>query len=130
MITNENTSESVVSNLIRSLIDNMSQPNQTWQLVAFVLEFGDGYRSISGYVYSSDGNSFPVYSDVTQTKDAVEKYLASYYKPDEKLPLKILVQFSLNTGEYNIEFEDTNEDRWKVKPSNYVVMREELRPYF
>lgn len=44
--------------------------------------------------------------------------------------MKILVRFDRATGKYDVTFEDTDEDRWAVKPGNFREMREQLRPKF
>jgi hypothetical protein len=58
----------------------------------------------------------------------VKAYTDSHYQPGEPLPLKILLQFDRVSGTYNVLFEESDEDRWKVTPRNFRELREELRP--
>ncbi|RSN48034.1 hypothetical protein DMC64_12545 [Amycolatopsis sp. WAC 04197] len=69
-----------------------------------------------------------VRSLVDATGAAVDAYRGGYYRPGDKLPVKILVQFDRTAGKYEVTFEDTDEDRWAVKPKNFRTMREQLRP--
>lgn len=61
---------------------------------------------------------------------ALNAYTESYYKPDQPLPVKLLVQFDRVSGKYEVTFEDTDVSRWKVVPANIDEIREELRPNF
>ena len=126
-------------NLIRSLVQAINEPSlatemrgpvDDWESLAIVLEFGDGYRSASGYAYLVDGTVSPVAGDWNSIESAVHAYLDSYYEPGDRLPVKILVQFARATGRYGVTFEDTDEERWKTRPGNFRQMREQLRPSF
>ncbi len=132
-------SNDVAVELIRSLIEamdgsppvrEMSGPAGEWESLAVILEFGDGYRSAHGYAYGSDGGITPVSCEWSSIEPAVTAYLGTLFEPDDPLPVKILVQFDRTSGEYEVTFEDTDEDRWAVKPKNYREMREQLRPKF
>ena len=57
-------SDDVAVDLIRSLVQAINEPSLAtqmrgpvgdWESFAIVLEFGDGYRSASGYAYLADG---------------------------------------------------------------------------
>ncbi|BCL13884.1 hypothetical protein [Micromonospora sagamiensis] len=130
-------SSDVTVDLIRSLVEAMNEPSsasavqgpvEDWESLAIVLEFGDGYRSASGYAYLPEGAVAPVACRWSSIRPAVDAYLGSYYQPGDLLPVKILVQFERTTGKYEVTFEETDEDRWKTRPTNYRQMREELRP--
>lgn len=113
-----------------SLITEMTGPVGDWESCAIVLEFGDGYRSASGYAYPADGTVVPVACDWASIEAEVHAYLRSYYEPGDLLPVTILVQFERTTGRYRVTFEDTDEERWKTRPRNFREMRELLRPSF
>ncbi|WP_229051477.1 hypothetical protein [Aeromicrobium sp. Leaf350] len=125
--------------LIRSLVAAMNEPSglpgadgpgDAWESFAIVLEFGDGYRSASGYAYAADGTVIPVACSWPSILDAVNDYLGSHYEPGDPLPLKILVQLDRAKGRYEVTFEESDAERWKTRPSNFRQMREELRPAF
>jgi len=124
----------VTADLIRALIDNMGGPSvdrDGWESLAIILEFPDGeFNEAHGYLYSPDGAISAVASDPWAVGPAVKVYTDSYYKPDEALPRKILVQLDRTTGKYNTTFEETDEARWKMTPRNFKELREELRPKF
>ncbi|MFI5558297.1 hypothetical protein ACIA2T_03370 [Amycolatopsis japonica] len=115
--------------LIRSLVDAMG-PADGWESLAMVLEFGEGFRSAYGYAYSPGDVITPVACEWPKIEASVDAYLGGYYQSGEKLPVKILVQFDRTVGKYEVTFEDTDEDRWAVKPKNFRTMREQLRPKF
>ena len=132
-------SDDVTVDLIRSLVRAINEPSlitemrgtvDDWESLAIVLEFGDGYRSASGYAYQADGTVAPVAWGWNSIEPAVQAYLSSYYEPGDLLPVKILVQFKRATGRYEVTFEDTDEERWKTRARNFREMREQLRPTF
>ncbi|PZO67305.1 MAG: hypothetical protein DI498_02885 [Paracoccus denitrificans] len=87
--------------------------------------------SAYGYAFDGDeGRPIALSVDLIALKQPVQEYLQSVYKAGQKAPVKILVQFNDETGEYNIDFEDEDVDRWKVSPRNLDLIREELRPGF
>ncbi|MFI0801155.1 hypothetical protein SAMN04489729_6257 [Amycolatopsis lurida] len=61
---------------------------------------------------------------------AVDAYLGGRYRPGERFPVKVLVQFDRTAGKHEVTFEDIDEDRWAVKPKNFRQTREQLRPKF
>ena len=111
-----------------SLATEMGASPAGWAAFAVVVEFGDGYRSASGYAYSPDGDITPVAASWPSIEAAVNVYLGGYYQPGDLLPVKMLVQFDRTTGRYKVTLEDTDEERWKTRPKNFRQMREELRP--
>lgn len=113
-----------------SLAREMRGPVEGWESLALILEFGEGFRSAHGYTYSAGGVITAVACNWSSIESAVNAYLGSYYEPGALLPVKMLVQFDRTSGTYKVRFEDTDEERWAVKPANYVEMREELRPTF
>lgn len=127
------------ADLIRSLVAAIDEPSVAttmrgqvadWQSLAIVVEFGDGYRSASGYAYSGDGAVSPVACGWRSIQAAVNAYLGRHYAPGDRLPLKFLVQLERSTGRYEVTFEESDEERWKTRPSNFRVMRQQLRPVF
>ncbi|MGW4833265.1 hypothetical protein ACWEOG_37105 [Amycolatopsis japonica] len=113
------------ADLVRSLVD-ATGPADGWESLAMILEFGEGFRSAYGYAYSPGDVIAPVACKWSSIEAAVD----AYYRPGDKLPVKILVQFDRTAGKYEVTFEDTDEDRWAVKPKNFRTMREQLRPKF
>lgn len=117
--------------LIGSLVEAADLPESVhgWESLAMILEFGEGFRSAHGYAYSPEGVT-PVACKWSSIEAAVDAYLGGHYRPGERLPVKILVQFDRTAGKYEVTFEHTDEDRWAVKPGNFREMREQLRPNF
>ena len=122
----------VVADLIRSLLDNLQESGSdltSWEALSMILEFPEGsFNEAHGYLYLPDGEIAPVAADPWKVESAVKAYTDSYYAPGDTLPRKILVQFDRASGKYNVLFEETDEDRWKVTPRNFREIREELRP--
>lgn len=118
--------------LIRTIIQNLDGPVvdwDGWESFAIIVDSFDGkFNSASGYLYSADGTISAVSTPPRNVIPVVDEYMSGYFKPDEKLPVKFLVEFDRTSGKYNITFEDTDEMRWKITPSNYKELREELRP--
>ncbi len=131
--------DDVTVDLIRSLVRAIDEPSVAtnmrghvaeWESLAIVVEFGDGYRSASGYAYSGDGAVSPVACGWRSIQASVNAYLGSHYEPGDRLPLKFLVQLERDTGRYEVTFEDSDEERWKTRPANFREMRQQLRPAF
>lgn len=101
-----------------------------WDAFALVLVFGDGYRSTHGYAYPADGSITPVSVDWDDIEEPLHTYLGGYLKPGDMLPATMLVQFYRTSGQYEVTFEDDDEDRWHAGPSNFEELREQLRPNF
>jgi hypothetical protein len=124
-------STEAAADLIRALIQNMRRAGDDWSSLAMVVEFsGRELSGTYGYVYSDEGKPTAVSARPSQIETAVTGYTEHYYKPDQPLPVKILVQFDRTKGEYEVTFEDTDESRWQVTPENVDSIREELRPKF
>lgn len=118
-------------NLIRALVQNMSSPDDwgNWESLTMILDSYEGkFNSVGGYVYSPGDTISAVTASPSTVIPFVNEYLDGYYKPGEKLPVKLLVQFHRPTGQYNITFEDTDEERWKVSPRTIKTIRQDLRP--
>lgn len=121
--------DDVTQNLIHALVDNLSGAHDDWDSLAMVLTFKTGRLSgTHGYAYSANGEVSAVASRPSAVTPAVMSYLASRYKPDELLPCSLLVQYSRESGKYDVTFEDTDSTRWSVTPANLDAMREELKP--
>ena len=122
----------VAADLIGALIGNFEEPSADadgWESLAIILEFPGGeFNGAHGYLYSPGGVISAVASDPWAVRPAVKAYTDSYYRPGEVLPRKILVQFDRTTRKYDVTFEETDEERWKVTPRNFRALREELRP--
>ncbi|WP_125789402.1 hypothetical protein [Amycolatopsis sp. WAC 01375] len=118
--------------LIGSLVEVAGLPGSVdgWESLAMILEFGEGFRSAYGYAYSPGDVITPVACKWASIEAAVNAYLGGYYRPGERLPVKILVQYDRTAGKHEVTFEDTDEERWAVKPRNFRQMREQLRPKF
>ena len=52
------------------------------------------------------------------------------YGANDALPAAVLLQFDRSTSHYEVTFEDSNKERWKVSPDNVTTMQETLRPAF
>ena len=63
-------------------------------------------------------------------RPAVKAYTDQHYAQGESLPVSLLVQFDRGTGRFEVTFEDTDEDRWRVTPATFSSIRDELRPNF
>lgn len=127
-------SENVTADLLHALVDNVDGPDidrEGWESIAMILEFPDGtFNEAHGFLYSPGDVISAVAADAWAVKPAVDAYTSSYFKPDEALPVQILVQLDRTKGKYNVTFEDTDPTRWKMTPRNRKVFREELRPTF
>ncbi|MFE6615029.1 hypothetical protein [Amycolatopsis sp. NPDC057786] len=112
--------------LIGSLVEAADLPESVdgWESLAMILEFGEGFRSVYGYAYSPGDVITPVSCKWSSIEAAVNAYLG------ERLPVTILVQYDRTAGKHEVTFEDTDEERWAVKPKNFRQMREQLRPKF
>lgn len=117
--------------LIRALIENLEGADDNWESFSIIVSsYERKFNSASGYAYSPDGTISAITTSPWKVVPFVDTYVSDYYKPGEKLPIKLLVQFERTSGNYNINFEDTDELRWKITPDNFKEFREEIRPNF
>lgn len=58
----------------------------------------------------------------------VRALLSNYYKAEQQPPVAILIQYNQVTKNYNLEFEDFDEARWKLTPSNAQTLSKEIWP--
>lgn len=124
-------STDVTVGLIRALVDHLEDAPDDWSSFALVLGFdGEKVNQVHGYAYSPDGTATSAGADPYDIRSAVKAYTDSYYKPGEPLPVTLLVEFDRDAGKYEVTFEDTNAERWKLTPANFSSLREELRPHF
>lgn len=125
------TSNETTVALIRSLVEHMQGAEDTWEQLSMVIYFSNGkFQGTYGYTYSPDGTISAVASHPAKIKESVYAYLDTYFSTEDALPVKLLIQFDRALGQYEITFEDTDVDRWKVSPANIDTIREELRPKF
>lgn len=124
-------STDVTVGLIRALVDHLEDAPDDWASFALVLGFdSEKVNRVHGYAYSVDGSAISAGADPYDIRSAVKAYTDSYFKPGEPLPVSLLVQFDRDAGKYEVTFEDTDADRWKLTPTNFSSLREELRPKF
>jgi len=124
-------SEDVAVGLVRALVENMEDAPEDWSSMAMVLGFDTvKVNSVYGFVYDSEGRDTAVTASPYDIRPAVKAYTDSYYEEGDALPLSLLVQFDRASGQYEVTFEDTDADRWKVTPATFSSIRTELRPDF
>ncbi|MEG9226462.1 hypothetical protein [Aeromicrobium sp. Sec7.5] len=132
-------SDDVTAALLRALARAIDEPSLAtqlrgqvgdWESLAIVLELGEGYRNASGYAYASDGSVSPVACSWRAIGAAVNAFLASHVAAGQPRPVAFLVQLERSTGRCEVTFEETDEERWKTRPSNFQEMRQHLRPRF
>ncbi len=104
--------------------------DQGWEAFSLTLIFGDGYRSTSGHAYPANGSIVSIAVNWEVVNGPLNDYLGQYLKPGDQLPAALLVQFDRGAGQYEITFEDTDEDRWRVTPFSDDDLPEKLRPHF
>ncbi|PZO67306.1 MAG: hypothetical protein DI498_02890 [Paracoccus denitrificans] len=92
--------------LIRTLLNNLEVLNDRWTLLSIVIGVDEDFEPNTTYGYVYDGKAGPPIAASADT----------------------IVQFNKDSGQYNIELEYGDEDRWQVTPGNLVSVRQELRP--
>ncbi|ATG47261.1 hypothetical protein CEW89_06565 [Celeribacter ethanolicus] len=119
-----------INNLIQAIVDNEEEFANEW--VSFSAIFGIDTKgrpeSSNGYLYTHD-DYIAIAPDFFAFEDDVAAYLKDIYGND-KLPIKMLVQFDRLSGRYKTEFEDKDDSRWRVRPADINGYIEELRPKF
>lgn len=106
---------------------------EDWHSFSLVIGLTDEgeYEQSYGYAYGP-GESWvkPIAAEPTVLDDPLESFVADRYPDGAKSPVKMLFQLELPTGNYNVEYEDTDMSRWKVSPTNYEEIQSELKPQF
>ncbi len=124
-------SNDVAVELIRAVVDHQRGLHDAWESFAVVVELSGGrVRGTSGFGYGPGEVVSAIAARPSGVQPAVQDYLASYFGDGDEPPVKLLVQFDRTQGAYEVTFEDTDTERWKVTPANLDATREELRPRF
>ncbi|MGO2518540.1 MAG: hypothetical protein ACTH8F_00305 [Microbacterium sp.] len=124
-------SSDVTVGLIRALVEHMEYAPDEWASLVMVLEFDhEKVNGVSGFAYSAEGQDSAVTASPYEIRSAVKAYTDSYFTPGESLPVSLLVQFDRTKGKYEVTFEDTDEERWKLTPTTFATLPETLRPKF
>lgn len=119
------------ANLIKALVENLQDAPDEWTSLAMVLGFDtQKVNRVYGFAYSAGGEPSGVTASPYEIRSGVKAYTDSCFEPGEPLPIKLLVQFDRNKGQYEVTFEDTDPARWKMTPATFDTMPEELRPKF
>lgn len=101
-----------------------------WDAFAMAFQFGDGYRSASGYAYAGDGAPIAISAPWDELERPVYEYLGQHLQDGDRLPAALLVQFDATVGAYEVTWEDEDEDRWHVVAANVDQLPEQMRPAF
>lgn len=119
------------ADLINSLIEHLSSRTpHDWEQLAIVIYLNSGeLGGTYGYAYSPNGSISAVAARPSGIWDAVHAYIEDLFG-SKAAPIKLLVQFDRPSGHYEITFEDSDVNRWKVSPATIETVREELRPHF
>lgn len=117
--------------LIEAIVANLRKAPEQWDSMAMVLDFDtERVYGTSGFVYDAAGEDTSVAVSPYLIKDAAASYTATHYAPGTPRPVSLLVQFDRPTGQYEMTFEDRDEDRWRLTPKSFPILREALRPKF
>lgn len=119
-----------IGNLISRCDDALKKD---WDSLSVVFDISEGVVSNSGFMYNTskvlpmssgiDGEPMAVTNRVSEFQAAVDEKLGQKFK-------QLLVQMERESGRIKIDFEFDDPKRWNMGPSNYIRMREELRPRF
>lgn len=128
MNDNPNGEDATVE-LTRAIIEHLRGAPDDWVSLSLIIGIQSRRPATSyGYAYTADGQSCAVASRPSGLFPTLTKYLDEKYQPDERVPVKLLVQFNRDSGGYLITFEDTDTSRWQVTPENVYTIQEQLRP--
>ncbi|WP_147916302.1 hypothetical protein [Ruania zhangjianzhongii] len=106
---------------------------EDWQSFSVVIDLTrEGtYANSYGYAYGlADAWIKPVSVPPALVDDPLNAFVAERYPEGATPPVKMLFQLELATGNYNVEYEDSDRARWKVSPANYQAVQAELKPVF
>ena len=87
-------------------------------------------NSAFGFVYDAEGIDTGVTASPFELRSAVKEFTDDRYRAGETLPVGLLLQFDRESGRFEVTFEDTDRDRWKVIPANFDSIADDLRPTF
>ena len=122
---------SPIEEIIKTTIEYDEQFGSDWASFSLVIRLDeDGLpNGTNGYLYKADGDFEAISVKPRLLRPSVMPYLKDIYG-DDKLPIKMLVQFDRLSGRYKTEFEDKDDSRWRVRPADIDGYIEELRPKF
>ena len=126
-------SDTPIISLLHTVVDHFINVPDDWTAISLVMLI-DTQRGrcegTSGYAYHGDDGYTPIAASPRAVQESLFEYLASQYGANDALPAAVLLQFDRSTGHYEVTFEDSNKERWKVSPDNVTTMQETLRPAF
>ena len=104
-----------------------------WERLSVVFDIGEGHTANSGFLYIGE-KIVPMSAGIDQEPMAIDNKIREFQSAvEEKFGHKfkqLLVQMERESGRIKIDFEFDDPKRWNMGPSNYIKMREELRPQF
>jgi len=126
-----------MDNLIKEIGSMILRCNDTqeneWRSLSVVFDLGENHASNSGFLYTTDkikpmtagidGEVMTVVNKIREFQTVVEKKYGKKFK-------QLLIQMEKESGRIKIDFEFDDPKRWNMGPSNYIKMREALRPKF
>jgi hypothetical protein len=130
MVEIRNMATIELENLIKVLADAVSTKNPNWTSFSIIMGLNKDGVVFENYGYSYEDSGPPISTSTSSRnlREVLGSYLATVYRPDQHLPIKVLVQFDRESLRYNVEYEDHDKDRWAVNPRTIKTVREELRP--
>ena len=119
----------LVSEICSEIMDTEDLQDVDWQAVTIVYDVGEGVVENSGFAYL-DEEIVPFSVPSVTASDYVEVLQEEIKLPDKGPFIQMLIQIRRADGKIRAEFEYEDRSRWRIGPSNYIEMREALRPNF
>lgn len=119
--------DGLVHALGQSILADAAYAGRDWAGIALVIQL-DGRETMSGYVYSADGDweaGIPRSFDIVDDADALRSAMAEDGKGKWKT---CLIQIRRPGPKLAIDFDYDDVDRWAITPANLEARVEELRP--
>lgn len=123
--------------LVRGIDESAARWNdpipEDWQSFSLAVGLTDKgtYANSHGCAYGPDDTWIkPISAVPAVIDDPLRAFVAERYPDGGKQAVKLLFQLELATGNYNVEYEDTDASRWKPTPSNYREVQAALKPTF
>lgn len=123
------SNEALVHEIGKLIVHDEAYLEQPWSSLALVATMrDDDVVQLHGYVYLDDGGTA---AETPRTSKVAQRFVELHHVMRERdsRPWKAaLVQIWRANAKVSFFFEYDDEARWKVTPTNYKTMREELRP--
>ncbi|HFA59728.1 MAG TPA: hypothetical protein ENJ83_03455 [Rhodospirillales bacterium] len=125
---NKGRAESLIGKLIEIILDDVELVNNEWDSAIFVAVLGQP-NSVFGFRYLGD-EAHPTTPVTVELLELLGELQKATSDEDHSPWGACLILLDRKTGDFDIDFEYENPEKWQLRPSNYKTLPLELKRHF